>query len=190
MIAKVEANFTTEDPWNQNRRSRFTVEDYMFVPAGSRREVWTEPFGGYFRSIRSEADGREHRLPDSLAYLWLRKRIRCEALPKLLKAIEPDLQESDYKVYLRSRHALSGFLGTPCALGLGLVLLNLLDHSVSPRIGILQLLAVAGISWLWMYLMLYRKVRRRNRQMKWFLKHAYAEGQTTASRDYQVIGSR
>ena len=181
LIAKVEATFTAEDPWNQNRRSQFTVEDYLFVPAGSKRKVWTEPFGGYLRSIRSEEDRVERRLPDSLAYLWLRKRISSEALPQLLKVIELELHESDYKVYLRNWRVLSAFLGAPCVLGMGLLLLNVLDHSVSPRTGITELLAAAAISWLWMYLMLYRRVWRRKRQMKWFLERANAGEQTVAS---------
>jgi len=178
LTAKIEATFAAEDPWNQNRRSQFAVEDYMFVPAGAKRKVWTEPFGGYLRSIRSDADRVERRLPDSLAYLWLHKRIHSEALPQLLKAITPELQESDYKTYLRTRHVLSGILGAPCILGMGLLLLNLLDHSVSMQTGLIELLAAAAITWLWLYLMVYRRVWRRKRQMKWFLEHADAGGKT------------
>ena len=154
---------------------------HLPVPAGSKRKVWTEPFGGYLRSIRSEEDRVERRLPDSLAYLWLRKRISSEALPQLLKVIELELHESDYKVYLSSWRVLSAFLGAPCVLGMGLLLLNVLDHSVSPRTGITELLAAAAISWLWMYLMLYRRVWRRKRQMKWFLERASSGEQTVAS---------
>jgi hypothetical protein len=171
LTVKVEATFVAEDPWNQNRRSQFAIEDYMFVPAGSRRKVWAEPFGGYLRSIRSDADGIERRLPDCLAYLWLHKRIASEALPQLLQAITPELHESDYKVYLRTRRVLFGFLAAPCVIGIGMLLLNLLDHSVSIQVGITELLAAAAVSWLWLYLMLYRRVWHRKRQMKWLLEH-------------------
>jgi hypothetical protein len=189
VMVKKEAAFTTEDPWNQNRRSQFSVEDSLLAPAGSRRKVWTEPFGGYLRSIRSETDGVERRLPDSLAYLWLHKRISSETLPKLLKEVEPKLRESDYKMYLRNWRVLLGFFAAPCVLLLGLLLFNIYDGSVSLPTGIAELLVAAAVIGLCLYMLLFRHVVRRKRQMKWLLERAHAAGRLVAPAGAASISS-
>jgi len=69
---KTERSFTAEDPWNQNRPTVFTIEAYLMAAKGTmpRRRPSKRTLFPYFLGIRSEMDGVEHMLPESLAYLW------------------------------------------------------------------------------------------------------------------------
>jgi hypothetical protein len=91
--------FAAEDPWNQNRPTTFTIEAYRIFLSSSGI---TKPSQLDFYGIRSELDGRERMLPDSLCELYYRKQIRAESLPRLLKEIEPQLDpQKDANPFVR-----------------------------------------------------------------------------------------
>ena len=52
--------------------------------------------------IRSEIDGEERLLPESLSELWLTKRIPAESLPRLLCLMQPSLKKNDYRPILHN----------------------------------------------------------------------------------------
>ncbi len=78
---KTQASFTAEDPWNQNRQAPFTIEDYVYVAKGITVRPDVKPSGDYVRSIRSDADGVERILPDSLSELWRAQRVPAKRFP-------------------------------------------------------------------------------------------------------------
>jgi hypothetical protein len=100
---RTEASFTAEDPWNQNRRTAFTVEAYLLVIRGTPPPVGAKPLSGYLYGIRSELDGGEHMLPEALSELWRTNRIAAETLPRLLKLMQPKLKAWDYRPILHNK---------------------------------------------------------------------------------------
>ena len=72
---KTETSFAADDPWNGNRRTSYTVEAYLKLFKGSKPPK-TKPFGAiYMYGIRSDIDGVERMLPDSLSELWRTQRL-------------------------------------------------------------------------------------------------------------------
>ncbi|HEY6253758.1 MAG TPA: hypothetical protein VI685_27700 [Candidatus Angelobacter sp.] len=53
--------------------------------------------------IKSELDGKQRMLPESLVELWRTRRIPAEALPRLLWQMQSSLKRGDYLPTLRSR---------------------------------------------------------------------------------------
>lgn len=112
---RTEARFQAPDPVYGNRDTEFSIESYIYVleHADERSSLWragnTPVFG-----LRSEIDGAERFLPDSLSHLWRSGRVPPEALPGLLQEIAPRLRKSDYlpMLYRRSRRLaiFGGFL--------------------------------------------------------------------------------
>lgn len=111
---KTEGSFTAEDPWNQNRRTSFTIEAYIMAPRGSTPKAGTKTLlGQYFYGIRSEVDGVERMLPESLAYLWRNNRVPPEALPRLFKEMEPMLRKTDFRLqFLTKTHTVLQYVIT------------------------------------------------------------------------------
>jgi hypothetical protein len=181
---KTAASFTAEDPWNQGRRSSFKLEEYLLLLGNASVTEFTKATGSDFkRALRSEIDGIERWLPDSLSELWRSKQVSTDALPRLLKEAEPTLKSGDYAVVLRNKARwLIVAINTFICLGVlifTVVGLTNADGEVLPKIGVILLLA--GICWLLLYFAYYRTWFRRKRQMKWFLERAHAEKQTIAS---------
>ena len=117
---KTESSFTADDPWNQNRRTQFTIERYILAAKGWTPNPNTKTLiGTYFYGVRSEIDGVEHMLPESLGHLWRSNRVPAESLPRLLKEMEPRLRKTDFRLqFLTKMHSFVA--------GLAMVLLALL----------------------------------------------------------------
>src|SRR5881394_3402094 len=105
-------SFRAPDPWNGGRPTDFNIEAYKMVPKGTHRpkEVW----GGKERyGIRSEADGAERMLPDSLGVLLREGRIPKEVAPQLLLEITPTLRKRDFDPLWKTsvHYWIGGFFG-------------------------------------------------------------------------------
>lgn len=87
--------FRAPDPWNAGQVTDFNLEAYKMVPKGARRPqgVWG---GKELYGIRSEIDGAERMLPDSLGVLCIEGRLSKEALPRLLFEMAPTLRKRDF----------------------------------------------------------------------------------------------
>jgi hypothetical protein len=155
------------------------LEEYLLLFGGASVTESTKATGTDFkRALRSEIDGVERWLPDSLSELWRCKRVSAEALPQLLKEAEPTLKRGDYVVVLRNKArwllvAINSLilLGFMTFMTVGFVSE---EGEMLPKIG--GVLLVAAISWLILYFAYYRTWFRRKRQMKWFLERATASG--------------
>lgn len=168
-----EDGFTASDPWNGNRRADFTIEVYKMLPPDSPRGtgakdswVWGLPMFG----IKSEIDGRQRMLPESLVELWQTHRIPAEALPRLLWQLQSSLKPDDYMPTLRSttfHQALVAFVLFLC-ICLGLVAFYV-GH-MEPRYAILWTLGGMVIS-LPAFLVILRRRARCRRQIDWVLTH-------------------
>jgi len=169
---KTETSFTAEDPWNGNRRTPFTVEAYLKTYKGIAPRGGKKPAGAvFFYGVRSELDGVERMLPSAMSELWSEKRVATEALPRLLKAMEPSLKKSDYGPPIRARMltVLSWFLWLVMGFLVFMPLLLLSQEMISVPAAFLSTIVMAGIAWLYMYLVFYRRLWRRKRQMQWIL---------------------
>lgn len=90
------ASFEAPDPWHAGQPTSFTLDrcfDGRYVPDYSAFDDQSIP---HRYAVKSALDGEHRALPDSLAGLWLEKRVAADRLPALLNALEPELQRSDY----------------------------------------------------------------------------------------------
>ena len=165
-----EGGFTAPDPWNGNRRTEFTIEVYKMLDPHSPRGTggkdgwfWGPPLFG----IKSEIDGRQRMLPESLVELWRTHRIPPEALPRLLWQMQSSLKQGDYAPTLRSKgiqwlvgvtalFAICVVLGFASRLERNEVLLLMLTAMLIP----VPVMVALGI----------RRARCR-KQMEWALAH-------------------
>jgi hypothetical protein len=169
---KTETGFTAEDPWNGNRRTPFTLEAYIKTYKGLAPRNGKIPKGAVlFYGVRSELDGVERMLPSAMSELWAQKRVATEALPRLVNAMEPILKKADYGPPIRARllTVLSWFLWL--AMGILILVPPLLfsDGTIALPAAAVSTVALAGIAWLYMYLVFYRRLWRRKRQIQWIL---------------------
>jgi hypothetical protein len=176
---KTAASFTAVDPWNQDRVTSFKLDEYLLMLGGASVKESTKATGTDFkRALRSEIDGVERWLPDSLSELWRTKRVPTEALPRLLKEAEPSLKPGDYAVVLRNkaRWILVVIRSFICLAIVGFMIVGISNSNgeVLPKISVTLL--VAGIFWLVLYFAYYRVWFQRKRQMKWFLERANPSG--------------
>ena len=184
---KTEARFQAEDPWNGNRRGSFTVDTYVntlrsikAVSADMKEPTWA---GGFHRALRSEADGLTRFLPESLIELWLTRQATSEALPGLLREIEPQLKKSDYRPLLHNGR-MRAWAIIECVLCAFLVALSIVAvvHAPAPLwIGLAVVLGTAGVCWSFLYLFYFQKILRRKRQMQWLLERIHADSPGTAA---------
>jgi hypothetical protein len=95
--------FQAVDPWFGNTPTEFSIEAYRYAPEGGQPD-WRWGKRETF-ALRSEIDGLERRMPDSLVYLWMKGRVTREALPGLLRDMEAgfQLKKSDYLPLLHYR---------------------------------------------------------------------------------------
>ena len=91
--------FTAGDPWNGNRPTEFSIEEYVMMPAGSAQALDTSQFVHRI-GLRSETDGSQHMLPESLVELWRRGQVAPERIPALAQAIEPRIVKDDLNLIL------------------------------------------------------------------------------------------
>jgi hypothetical protein len=170
---KTEASFTTEDPWNQNRRTRFTVDAYVMMRKGATPTPGAKPLAGYRYGLRTGEQDVQYMLPDSLSALWRANRVPTEALPRLLKQIKPTLIKADYAPMLEHPAVYSVLCWiTGCLLGLftlAPIAIWLLTGDFSQSSAVIFALATAAFSVLFLYFLFYRGKRRRNQQMQWIL---------------------
>jgi hypothetical protein len=169
---KTVGTFTAEDPRNQNRRTSFNIDLYVLTPGGGLPNA--KRLAGYnrFYSIRSEVDGVECLLPESLTHLWEETRIPADALPRLLKEMGPMLKQQDFRLRLLTRKAtvlmfgLTGLYALMVGWGVFFVA-GSTDKLIAGT-----LIALPGVFFgAFLYLMLFRQRARRKRQMVWALAH-------------------
>jgi hypothetical protein len=172
---KTEASFTAEDPWNQNRRTPFTVDAYLMLRKGATPPPGAKPLAGYRYGLRAAGEDAEYMLPDSLSALWRANRVPTEALPRLLMQMNPALIKADYRPMLEHPAVYSVLCWiTGCLLGLftlAPIAIWLLTGDFSQSFAAFFALANAVFSVLFLYFLFYRGKRRRTRQMKWILTH-------------------
>jgi hypothetical protein len=98
---RTEARFRGADPWNGDAPAEFSIETYYYVPAHLREVscpwLWAST---PLYALRSELGGAERFLPDALGHLWTTGKVAAEALPGLLRELEPDLAHADYRPLL------------------------------------------------------------------------------------------
>jgi len=194
---KTDARFAAADPWNKNRACAFTLDSYLVtlrgvksVPEGTRAGS-----GGFHRALRSEADGITRFLPESLIELWLTKQVPMEALPALLKHIEPSLGKSDYKPILRSL-SMKIFSIVEIIFSAALVIISMIAALMIHApwwLAAVIVAGTAGVCWLFLYLVFFRMLFRRKQQMQGLLKRFLAgssnppEPEDSAAREWEAL---
>jgi hypothetical protein len=174
---KTEGSFTADDPWNQNRQTSFTIEAYILAPKGTRPKAGTKVFmANYLYGIRSEVDGEERMLPESLAHLWRNNRVPAEALPRLLNQMKPMLKKTDFrfqvltKAYSVTQYVFTGLFALLLVAAAAGLILTASDSSEM----LYSVIGIAVIGLLFasvLYLLFFRPRARRRRQMDWALAH-------------------
>ena len=91
--------FTAPDPWNANRPTAFSIEEYVMMPSGATQAVDSSQYI-HRAGLRSEVDGSQRMLPESLIELWRRGQVPAEHIPGLMRAIESRLTKDDYNLIL------------------------------------------------------------------------------------------
>jgi len=177
---KTELSFAAKDPWNGNRPCTFTLDSYMVtlrgvktLPKGVKTSRW---LGGFHRALRSEADGVTRFLPESLIELWLTKQVPTEAMPALLKQIEPSLRKSDFKPILRSlKMKMFGIFESICC---GLMMIIIMVAVVAGHapwwLAAAIVLAAACVFWVFLHQVYFGLLRRRKKQIRWLLERMAA----------------
>jgi len=102
--ARTEARFRAADPWNGEAPAELSIEAYYYVPEHVREASapwrWCDT---PLYALRSEIDGVERFLPEALGRLWREGKVPAEALPGLLREMEPELEEEDFQPLLEVR---------------------------------------------------------------------------------------
>jgi len=101
---RTEARFRAADPWNGDAPAELSIEAYYYVPEHVREATapwhWCDT---PLYALRSEIDGTERFLPEALSRLWKEGKVPAEALPQLLREMEPELEEDDFQPLLEAR---------------------------------------------------------------------------------------
>jgi hypothetical protein len=98
---RTEARFRGADPWNGDVPADLSIEAYYLVPEHVREVPSPCPWGDTpVYALRSGIDGAERFLPDALGHLWKTGKVTAEALPGLLREMEPDLAQTDFQPVL------------------------------------------------------------------------------------------
>lgn len=149
--------FSAPNPWNNGQPEEWSTEAYLMVNADyaerfvapvdpdSRKTKWL--YGAERLGIRSESDGRYHMLPESLAELWKTQRVPVEALPRLLREIEPQLRRTDFNPILGHNKAFIA-LAIPFLITLGIIVIAFYALSTGgPSYAELQELKTTNEAW-------------------------------------------
>lgn len=116
MRVRTIGTFRAPDPWNRGQVTDFNLEAYKMVPKGTRRPE--DSWGGKeLYGIRSELDGAERLLPDSLGVLAVEEKVPKPALPRLLFDITPSLKKGDFNPIWSSKihYFIGAFFGIVAA---------------------------------------------------------------------------
>ena len=106
---RTEARFRGADPWNGDVPADLSIEAYYLVPEHVREVPSPCPWGDTpVYALRSGTDGAERFLPDALGHLWKTGKVAAEALPGLLREMEPDLAQSDFQPVLGAPPGAAG----------------------------------------------------------------------------------
>jgi hypothetical protein len=136
------ARFAGPNPWMGAASTEWSIEVYRMVQERYASLVEQNPTGRATDfvapkrealGIRSDADGRYHMIPVILAQLWQSKLVNATQLPRLIHAIEPELQRTDYVPFfgVGTSPALQNW-ACGIILGLGVVLLGVYLFLVPP----------------------------------------------------------
>jgi len=176
---KTEVSFAAEDPWHANRPCTFTLDSYLItlrgvksVPSRASRKARV-----FHRALRSDTDGAPRFLPESLIELWLTRQVAIEALPALLKQMEPSLIKSDYKPILRSvsMKIFGIFEAVCCALLVVISVIAVVASHAPFWLAAMVVLAVACVCWVFWYQVYFGMILRRKQQTKWLLERIRLE---------------
>ena len=91
--------FSSPDPWNGNRPTAFTIEEYVMMPSGATQATDSSQYA-HRVGLRSESDGSQRMIPESLVELWRRGQVPAERIPILAQAIEPRVLKEDFNLIL------------------------------------------------------------------------------------------
>ena len=169
---KTETSVLAADPWNQDRSAPFAIEDYMYLVRGQPLKPGAKsPSGFYILGLRSDIDGVERIMPESLSILWRNKQVPSEALPRLLKQIQPSLGPRDHFLFLQNNMmAISIWvLWAVFALMAGAFMLLPFTGEISQGTAALFALAALALGSTVLYFAYYRKRSQRLKQMKWIM---------------------
>lgn len=183
MRVRTAVRFSAGDPWNADRATEWSVEGYLWVPKhwqGLPKSRLNDPPMSY--GLRSEIDGVERMLPDSLGHLVRTSAVAPEALPRLLAEITPEIKKADYKPMLRMniRRNLGVYavVSVLCLLGyLALHATATFPEPIGSRgplwRGMLLTFGAAGLlSWALFGPLALGRLRRREKQMAWAVERA------------------
>jgi hypothetical protein len=102
---RTEARFRAADPWNGDVPAEFSIEAYYYVPQHVQEVScpwrWCNTPLYALRSEDGTPGGGERFLPDALSRLWSAGKVSAEALPHLLREMEPELTQDDFQPLLR-----------------------------------------------------------------------------------------
>ena len=90
--------FSAGDPWQGQRPTEFSIEEYVMMPQGATTAVNSQYC--HRAGLRSETDGAQYMMPESLLELWRRGQIPAERLPVLTQTITPRLTQEDFNLVL------------------------------------------------------------------------------------------
>ena len=166
--------FTAGDPWNGDCPTQFSIEEYVMMPLGSQQASEDTMFK-HRVGIRSESDGSQWMLPESLFELWRRGQVPAERIPVLAQAVSPRVICEDLELML-DRHIFKSF-GYQWLLIIGIVAAVMLfatnkgEHLPIPVVlGVCT--GFTGFVALIMWSMQRSARSRRAGQMKWLLAAA------------------
>jgi hypothetical protein len=180
---RTEGRFVAPDPWNGGRSTEWSIEGYLHVPdhwQGLPASAMKKKSASY--AIRSEIDGVERFLPDSLGHLVRTSAVPPAALPELLRELEPECKEVDYKPMLRMniRRNIRIYTGVAIVCLIWWYILHT-TAAVPPPIGDRgplwrMLLLTTGLTGLVCTVLVgplaMSRLKRRERQMEWATQRA------------------
>jgi hypothetical protein len=168
---RTHGNFTAGDPWNGNLPTEFSIEEYVIMPESSPHAVDSVQFA-HRMGLRSESDGSQRYLPESLIELWRRGLVPAERIPALAQAIEQRVIKEDYNLVLHQTPMNAVVIPVAFVFAIVAVLAAVIPFqgerlpiAGAVAIGAAMSLFVGGIMW-----MVRQSARgRRKQQMKWLL---------------------
>ena len=188
---RTEETFSADDPWNEDRRTVFAIESYLPSLTGKPVGPWAKDvtvwMTAFTRALRAESDNVKRLMPESLTRLWLAGSIPSDALPRLLKEIQPSLKESDYRATPSSQvpflEIFIEWFVCFMAVVVGILIAYTAHGSVVVRL--CEALGVGGGMLLLGYPSVTLRTHRRRQQTMWLLKRMHAQNEPWSS-----IGSK
>jgi hypothetical protein len=170
MRLRTLGQFAAIDPWCGNRPTEFSVEEYVMMPAGSPQALDSALYAHRI-GIRSELDGSERLIPESLYELWKRGQVPGARVPVLAHAMAPRVLKEDLNLIL-DKSAVKSFLIVVIAVFVlisAILGFSMSGTSLTFPIAIGIGAAVAGVIGLVYFVAIQSGRNRRKEQMKWLL---------------------